>query len=73
MRRIYCNAEGARALSHSGPKNVCAPVQAASYTFYLHIIPNNKKHNAMKFNKEFTDNQETFMKIEFEETGGNND
>lgn len=47
-----------------------ASVQAAAYTIYLQIKPNNKKTlTAREFHREFTDNWETFMKIELEETG----
>ena len=46
-------------------------VQAAAYTIYLQIKPNNKKVMTQReFHKEFADNWETFMKIELEETVG---
>lgn len=52
-------------------ENERASVQAAAYIIYMQIKPNNKKAmTPREFHKEFTDNWETFMKIELEETGG---
>ena len=52
-------------------ENERASVQAAAYTIYLQTKPNNKKvMTPREFHKEFTDNWETFMKIELAETGG---
>ncbi|HQP79041.1 MAG TPA: hypothetical protein PL115_04150 [Bacteroidales bacterium] len=51
--------------------NERASIQAAAYTIYLQIKPNNKKTmNPREFHKEFADNWETFMKIELEENDG---
>ena len=51
--------------------NERASIQAAAYTIYLQIKPNNKKTMTPgEFHKEFADNWETFMKIELEENGG---
>lgn len=52
-------------------ENERASVQAAAYTIYLQIKPSNKKTITQReFHKEFTDNWETFMKIELEESTG---
>lgn len=49
-------------------ENERASVQAAAYTIYLQVKPNAKKvMTPREFHREFTDNWETFMKIELEE------